>query len=295
VKRRNPSAADLVVWRASLALFAGLAVTPVRAQPAAEFFTAPVTSADGTIVAMQASLCRPASPGPARLVVIAHGSPPRASARPHMTLTACDNEAVRWFTGRGYAAALFMRRGYGGTDGPWAEGAGPCAHAGYAHAGLETARDIAAAVDAATKLPGVKPDGVVVVGQSAGGWGVVAYDSLPHPKAAALISMAGGRGGHVNDEPNKNCRPDALAAAAGEFGARATTPMLWVFTANDSYFAPPIAAAMHDSFTLAGGQAEFHAVGPYGSDGHRLFFGPGGSAVWGPIVAGYLSRMNATP
>jgi dienelactone hydrolase len=281
------------VWRVVFVLI--LSCGAAHAQSYGEIFTAPVTSADGTIVAMQASLCRPASASPARLVVIAHGSPPRASARPHMTLTPCDNEAVRWFTGRGYAVALFMRRGYGGTDGPWAEGAGPCAQADYAHAGLETARDIAAAVDAATRRPGVRPDGVVVVGQSAGGWGVVAYDSQPHPNVAALISMAGGRGGHVDDQPNKNCRPDALAAAAGQFGARATTPMLWVYAANDSFFAPPIAAALHDSFTAAGGQAEFHAVGPYGSDGHRLFFGAGGSAVWGPIVAAYLARMNATP
>jgi dienelactone hydrolase len=281
------------MWRAALLLTASLATA--RAQPAAEYFTAPVTSADGSVVAMQASLCRPASPGPARLVVIAHGSPPNASARPRMTLTPCESEAVRWFTGRGYAVALFMRRGYGGTGGSWAEGAGPCARADYVHAGLETARDIAAAIDAATARPGVRPDGVVVLGQSAGGWGAVAYDSQPHPKAAAFISMAGGRGGHVDGEPNENCRPDALAAAAGQFGARATTPMLWVYAANDSFFAPPIAAAMHDSFTAAGGQAEFHAVGPYGSDGHRLFFGPGGSAVWGPIVAAYLTRMNAAP
>jgi dienelactone hydrolase len=252
-------------------------------------------SADGAVIAMQARLCRPAAPGPARLVVIAHGSPPRAAARPFMTLTPCTNGAVSWFTSQGYAVAVFMRRGYGGTDGPWAEGAGACARIDYAHGGLETARDIAAAVDAATRLPGVRPDGAIVVGQSAGGWGAVAYDTQPHPKVVALISMAGGRGGHFEDQPNQNCRPDALAAAAGAFGAHATTPMLWVYAANDSYFAPPIAAALHDSFTASGGQAEFHAVGPFGNDGHRLFYAANGAAVWGPIVAAYLSRMNAAP
>ena len=45
------------------------------------------------------SLPSPATPGPARLVVIVHGSPPLASARPGMTLTSCGAEAVRWFTG----------------------------------------------------------------------------------------------------------------------------------------------------------------------------------------------------
>jgi dienelactone hydrolase len=154
---------------------------------------------------------------------------------------------------------------------------------------------MAAAIDAATRLPGVRPDGVILVGQSAGGWGAVAFDSQPHPKVAAIISMAGGRGGHHNDEPNNVCRPDQLTAAAGVLGAQATTPMLWIYTANDSFFAPPLAAAMHAQFTAAGGQAELHQIGPFGADGHQLFFGRGGSAVWGPLVAAYLTRMNVSP
>ena len=72
-------------------------------------------------------------------------------------------------------------RGYGATGGDWAESYGGCAQADYVHAGLETARDIAATVDYATTLPGIRPDGAVVVGQSAGGWGAIAYDSQPHP------------------------------------------------------------------------------------------------------------------
>ena len=146
-----------------------------------------------------------------------------------------------------------------------------------------------------TQLPGGRPDGVILIGQSAGGWGVVAYDSQPHPKVAALISMAGGRGGHEDNQPNQNCRPDALAAAAGVFGAHASTPMLWIYTANDSFFAPPIAAALPDSFVEAGGQAELHQLDPFGSDGHALFFSQGGSAIWGPLVAAHLARMHAAP
>ncbi len=55
-----------------------------------------------------------------------------------------------------------------------------------------------------------------------------AYDSLPHPKVAAFVVMVGGRGGHEHDQPNTNCHPDLLPAAAGHYGATATTPMLWV-------------------------------------------------------------------
>ena len=47
--------------------------------------------------------------------------------------------------------------------------------------------------------------------------------------------------------------------------------MLWVYAANDSFFAPEIAARMHAAFVGAGGAAELVAVGPFGKDGHALF------------------------
>ncbi len=257
----------------------------------------PIADASGVQRLLQARLCYPAAAGstPARLVVVNHGSPPSASARPAMRLGDCDGEAARWFTTRGYAVVFALRRGYGATGGDWAESYGGCARADYVHAGLETARDIAAVVDTATTLPGIRPDGAVVVGQSAGGWGAIAYDSQPHSKVAAFVAMAGGRGGHEDNVPNQNCRPERLAEAAGRFGATASTPMLWVYAANDSYFAPQIAEALHRAFTAAGGKAELEQPGPYDGDGHRLFFGPGGSAVWGPMIERYLARHGASP
>jgi hypothetical protein len=86
-----------------------------------------------------------------------------------------------------------------------------------------------------------------------------------------------------------------LADAAGHFGKTARTPMLWIYTENDSYFAPPIARAMYRSFTSAGGMANLEQLGPYGNDGHRLFFGPAGSEIWGPIVAKYLAQQHIAP
>jgi dienelactone hydrolase len=253
----------------------------------------PVTDASGQITQIQTRVCRPTTDAPARLVVINHGSPPNSDDRPRMEPGRCDQEAARWFLSRGYVVAFPLRRGYGVAGGQWAESYGGCDHADYAHAGIETARDIDAAVVALTTLPYVRPDGVVVVGQSAGGWGTIAYDSLPHPKVAAFVVMAGGRGGHQDNIPNKNCHPERLAEAAGSYGATASTPMLWIYAANDSFFAPPIARALYQSFTAAGGRVEFEQPGPYGEDGHRLFFGRGGSTIWGPLVERYLSQQLA--
>ena len=252
----------------------------------------PVRDAAGQVTQLQTRVCRPAGQAPARLVVIAHGSPPNPADRTTMQLRTCDEETTRWFTGRGYVVAYALRRGYGATGGPWAEAPGDCAQVDYVHAGTETARDIAAVVDALAGQPGIRGDGVVVVGQSAGGWGTVALDSQPHPKVSGFVSMAGGRGGHLNRIPNQNCRPDRLAEAAGQFGATATTPMLWVYAANDSFFSPAIARDMHDRFTAAGGRADLQTPGPFRRDGHALFFAPGGSAIWGPLVAAYLDARG---
>jgi hypothetical protein len=114
---------------------------------------------------------------------------------------------------------------------------------------------------------------------------------VQHAKVAAFVVMAGGRGGHMNMQPHTNCHPERLAEGAGKFGATAATPMLWVYAANDSFFSPAIAEAMYQSFTAAGGKAEFIQPGPFGSDGHNLFYGHGGSKIWGPLVEAYLARL----
>jgi dienelactone hydrolase len=246
-------------------------------------------------VQIQTRICRPAGNAPATLVIINHGSPASSAERPKMQLGRCQTEAAQWFLSRGYVVAFPLRRGYGETGGVWAEDTGGCPNPDFVRAGLETARDIDAVVNYAAGLPFVRPDGVVVVGQSAGGWGAIAYASAPHPKVAAFVVMAGGRGGHMHNQPDNNCRPDLLVDAAGHFGKTATTPMLWIYTANDSFFAPQIARGLWHAFTTAGGQADLHQLGPYDGDGHHLFFGPEGSKIWGPLAEQYLTERGVSP
>ena len=248
---------------------------------------------DGSTIALSARVCRPAGDRLARVVVINHGSPADSAARPYMELQKCDDEASQWFLRRGYIVVYALRRGYGDTGGNWAENYGRCAQADYYDAGLESARDIGAIVDYATALPFARHDGAVVIGQSAGGWGTIAYASQPHPKVAAFIVMAGGRGGHRDGIPDSNCHPERLADAARRYGATSRTPMLWIYAQNDSYFGPPIAVAVHDAFTASGGKATLVQPPSYGRDGHHLFFGRGGSALWGPPVQAYLDAQGA--
>ena len=128
-----------------------------------------------------------------------------------------------------------------------------------------------------------------MVGQSAGGWGTLAYDSRGHGRVAALVAMAPGRGGH---QANGNCAPEALVAAAGRYGRTARTPVLWIDGTADSYFGPDLSRAMADRFAAASGRVTF--AQPVGAD-HDLFFDAGGSSVWGPLVENYLAGRGVRP
>jgi dienelactone hydrolase len=257
-----------------------------------QIYWIPMAEASGAQRLLYARLCRPTGETPARVVVYAHGTPADASARVRVAPPSCDSEAFRWFLTRGYAVIASVRRGYGATGGAYAENQGSCDNADFVNPGLEAARDVAATVDYAATLPFLRPQGMVVIGLSTGGFTTIAYDSVPHPRVSALINMSGGRGGHHNNQPNSNCNPNGLAVAAGRFGASASTPMLWVYTANDSFFSPQIAAAMYAAFTQAGGRADFQALSEFGSDGHDLFMLPGGSGIWGPLVERYLAGRS---
>src|SRR5437763_3549159 len=235
----------------------------------------------GTRYLLHTRVCRPAIETPARVVVIAHGTP-AATVRPGMKPVFCASEAARWFLDRGYVVIASMRRGYGETGGHWAEGRTSCATADYFGQGLESARDLAATVEYAASLPFARPSGMIVIGHSAGGWGAIAYNTMPHARVTGFINMAGGKGGHEQGAANYNCRPELLADAAGRLARTAATPMLWVYNENDSYFAPAIATAMYAAYTQNGGHAEFQRLGAFANDGHKLFFGAGGSQIWGP-------------
>ncbi len=255
----------------------------------------PMSDAQGGTHRLFAKLCLPedAEGGQARLAVLNHGSPASAADRPTQQIGSCDSEPAQWMLGHGFAVLYAQRRGYGKTGGDWAEGFGSCDNPDFVRAGRETARDIAAIVDFGLKQPGVRPDGAIVEGVSAGGWGTLAYNALPHPKVIAIVNVSGGRGGHQGEDADENCDPERLAEAAGVFGKTASTPMIWIYAQNDTFFGPDLARAMVQAFTKAGGKADFHAVDDFGEDGHALWSAEGGSAVWGPLVEAYLRKRGA--
>ena len=89
--------------------------------------------------------------------------------------------------------------------------------------------------------------------------------------------------------------PDRLVAAAGDFGRTAQIPTLWLYSGNDTYFAPALSKRMFAAFRNAGGTAEYHLLPPLGADGHMLIKSDDAIALWAPIVERFLqSRLTKT-
>ena len=107
------------------------------------------------------------------------------------------------------------------------------------------------------KQPFVRRDGTVIVGHSAGAWGALALAGESPKEISAIIAFAPGRGGHANDRPNQVCAPQALMAAAAEFGKAARVPVIWLVAANDTYFSPELSRRMADAFRGGGGKVDF--------------------------------------
>jgi dienelactone hydrolase len=247
---------------------------------------------DGSGRLMRTLVYRPKGETPRRLVVLNHGAPasgPSTAPQPRFAA------ASAWFVERGYVVVAPQRRGYGETGGRHDESYGYCDNADFVGAGREGARDIAAAVAFMRQQPFVRQDGIVIVGQSAGGWATLAYASQNPPGVPAMVNVAGGRGGWRNNTPNYNCSPDKLVSGAGEFGRTARVPTLWIYTENDTFFDPALSRRMAEAYQKGGGAAEFRLLPAFGKDGHALFGAADGVSVWSPPVAAFLGRFRGAP
>ena len=216
-----------------------------------------------------AILFRPPGDGPFPLALIAHASTQNVLRRAQMPQPEYRALAA-WLVARGFAVLVPERLGHGATGGKYLEDQGGCDEADYVSAGRATADEIAAALGFAHKQPFLKPDGVVIVGHSAGAWGALALASESPKDVTAIIAFAPGRGGHANDFPNQVCAPHTLISAAREFGKAARVPVTWLVAANDSYFSPALSRQLADTFRNAGGKIDFHVLAAYGSEGHWL-------------------------
>ncbi len=241
---------------------------------------------------MWTTVSRPPGAGAFPLAVINHGSTQNELRAPGYRLPQYA-ALTEWLVARGYAVAVPQRPGHGKTGGPYLEDQGRCANADYRKAGLNTAAAIAAAADYMSYQPFIRKTGMIVLGQSAGGWGALALASQHYPPLKAVIGFAPGRGGRIDGVTGQsNCAPDRLIATAHQFGEKARVPTLWIYAENNSYFAPELAKRLAEGYRMAGGRAEFHMLPPVGNDGHELIQSREGAALWASLLKKFLKNAR---
>jgi dienelactone hydrolase len=243
---------------------------------------------------------RPVGGGPFPLVIMNHGVALGVTERSFFPPVEF-REAAKWFARRGSLVVAPVGSGYGasaidiperGIYGPFFSKVGKCSDPNFRDPGLAIAQVDLWIIDYMAAEKRIVPKDVIVVGQSAGGWGSIALSSLNPPQVRAIITFAAGRGGHVDGKPNNNCAPDRLVEAAGEFGRTSRIPMLWIYIENDTFFGPALSKRMHDAFTAAGGKAEYHLLPPYGNEGHFLIGSSEAIPIWSPLVSKFLDEQR---
>jgi dienelactone hydrolase len=242
-------------------------------------------------VLMRAILFRPAGDGPFPLAIVSHGSSEDARERRRQRLAEFPYLS-RWLVARGYAVLLPQRPGHGDTGGKYIEGQGWCGGPDYIGAARGTALSIATAYQYMLEQDFIADGGAIVVGNSAGGWGGLAYSGSAPAGVVGIVNFAGGRGGRDQNRANNNCAPDRLVEAAGVLGASSRVPTLWLYAENDTFFGPELSRRMAEAFAAAGGRAEYHLLPPVRGDGHALMSTEGDEASWAPVLAKFLGRLR---
>lgn len=242
---------------------------------------------DPQSLSLEALVVRPDRQGRFPLMMISHGTPGNIDDVVKMTPYSFEEIAID-FARRGWAVVIVMRQGYGQSDGQTIDGPeGPCKDVDYYGIANFTASGITEALDFLKQEPWVDPTRIVLLGHSAGGFGVTAL-AADNPKGVVgIIDFAGGRGGNGKDIV---CQPQQLVEAARVLGQTAKVPSLWLYSENDHFFSPELARSMFDAYTQNQAPAQLLILPPSGKDGHQLLFNS--RDLWQAPVIKFLDSLN---
>lgn len=247
-----------------------------------------ITLQDGGYATLEGMVTRPAGSGPFPLVLLIHGTARDQADRPHASPLRMLSPATT-FAIHGYAAVAIMRRGFGRSDGPYRETvSGACDMRDYEQAGEASADDVVAAAQALRRQPWVDPNRIVLLGQSTGGFAVMAASARNPSGVVAVIDFAGGRGSIA---PDVVCSAGRLVQAARDWGRTARISALWIWSENDHYFSPTLGLQMFAAYKAGGAPAQFHLNPAYGQDGHELLERAPADLWWDP-VASFLASLK---
>ncbi len=241
--------------------------------------------ADNQVFLLEALVYRPSGPGKFPLATLNHGLPLPGSHYSDLLRKRSPYElkaAAIWFVEHGYAVAIPMRRGVGRSQGHFAEGSHMHgSHDDLVSDGKATASDISNVVTYMQQQSFVDPARVVVGGNSAGAWGILALATDPPKGVVGVINFAGGRKAATGD----------LVGAAAKLGERNRLPQLWLYSANDKLYDPALAHAMYDAFAKRSRfKVEFSELPSFSNNGHRIIY-DASPTLWAAPVERFLQSV----
>lgn len=257
------------------------------------FFSLPV-QIDGAELKLEAMEIRPRGDGPFPLAIFAHGKP--SGERQRRSLSALSyTQQVATLARQGFVALVALRRGYGSSQGTYAESDGECEATTYGPASRAGARDLAAIVAAAVERAQVDRARMLVVGESVGGITALAYGAMPagpHAGVRGIVNFAGGRGGRPVPR-GEVCQPEKLVELARALGHGVKLPTLWVYAENDRTFGPALVRQMFGAFLESARDAKLAMLPALARDGHRVM--TDAVAQWRPAMDEFLTRTGFSP
>ena len=253
----------------------------------------PITLPNGSQVKLEAMVIRPDRPERFPLVMLVHGTP-RANGETLRSAMAQQSPAdllgpAVAFAQHGYAAVSIMRRGFGRSEGRFAEAlSGTCDDRDYLAVGRIAAEDLTGALATLRGEPWVDPDRVLLLGHSTGGFAVTAA-AANNP--SGVVGVLDFEGGHGSAGPDRICSPDHIVEDAGIFGRTARVPALWIYSENDHYVPAVLGRRMFEAYVASGAPAQLQVLPPFGVEGHAMVpMGP--AEIWWPSVESFLNRLH---
>lgn len=231
---------------------------------------------------LEATLYKPEGAGPFPLLIVNHGStgPGKISAK----LTLRYEEFGKYFTQKQFVVLAPMRRDRGQSEGDYEE---PywCSDAEVDRGIKNAIQDIDAVFAYVKELPYIDTSRIVLSGVSRGGILSVIYAAERPGSVRAVINFVGGWMG----EGCTKYMYDPNLMYFKRSGARTTTPMIFLYADNDSYYSKEAIKTYWKAFEKAGGKGAFRLYGSVGQDGHSLSRNWG---VWLKDVEDFLQSVH---
>lgn len=273
-----------ILLSATLFLAVLCTAAPSHAQAQRELVWIPMLD-QGTFgprrIRLEASLYRPAGPGPHPVVVFNHGSSGGPIPQTH---TETARTLAGFLNARGVALLAPMRRGRGNSQGSNKEEPSPCT-VDAARRGIEYASGaVDATVDYLRAQPWADMNRVVLAGHSRGAMLALAYAAQHPGLARGVVNFSGGW-------KNDTCgASDINLALFDAIGRKSQVPSLFLYASGDGFYSDASMEKYARSFITAGGDAQFRLYEMKGANGHLLY--KRGLPLWERDLEHFLQKSG---